>query len=537
MSGKTPSQAYWLPLLVFGALAIGFYLGHRANPWEVTASEQQEAVKFNGVLNYIEKNYVDEISRNDLVDKSIASMLEQLDPHSSYIPASELERVNERLEGRFEGIGVRFLIHRDTLVVTNIIPGGPSEKAGLMPGDRIVKVDNKEINDSKLDTDKVQKLLKGKTGSVVNLQVERFGKTENVKIVRGPVYVSSVDAAFMIDEKVGYIRINTFSESTVDEFVMSGRRLRNQGMKKLILDLRDNGGGYLTAATAIADEFLSNGKLIVYTKGNARDRKDTYATSKGFMEDIDLAILINEQSASASEIVAGAIQDNDRGTIIGRRSFGKGLVQEQHQWQDGSAIRLTIARYYTPTGRSIQRPYGKDIDYEQEFYDRYENGELYNIDSSVFVDSLKYTTPGGKIVYGGGGIMPDIFIPADSSGQSHFYSILRYNDVFSHFAFSYLDSARTRMQQKDYKDFIGSFVVDGKLLNTFTRYASEEFNIQTITSQLRKSEDRIKIQIITALCRSMWEEEGMMYAAVPYDNEIQKAIKVLSESSRDISKK
>jgi carboxyl-terminal processing protease len=528
MSQSPNPRKYFVVPVVAGLLfAMGFYLGHQANPWEVSSDEKTEVMKLNSVLNYIESNYVDEVERSKLVDKSIIAMLEELDPHSSYIPAEDLPEYRERLQGRFEGIGVRFLIHRDTLVVTHVIPGGPSHITGLVAGDRIVKVDKEEITDGKLDNEKVQKLLKGNSGTPVQLMVKRSDGVHGFRIIRGPVVVSSVDAALMLEGSVAYIRINTFGEHTYEEFMTVARQLRRKGMTKLILDLRDNGGGYLTAATDIVDEFLPEGKLIVYTQGNARDRSSTFSRKDGTLMDVELAVLINESSASASEIVAGALQDHDRATIIGRRSFGKGLVQEQHEWADGSAIRLTIARYYTPTGRSIQRPYGKDVDYEKDFYDRFENGELYEVDSSLFVDSLKYTTPGGKTVYGGGGIMPDIFVPVDSSGSSHYLSSLRYFDVFSHLAVDYVDMRREELDKMGYRDFVQSFNPE-TLLEELMRMAEEEFKLARRPPQFQHSLARIKVHITAAICRQIWLEDGAMYAYYPHDHEVQKAIEVLS---------
>ncbi len=524
-TNSSDQRNYLIPIGIFAALALGFYLGHRSNPWEVTSSDKREVLKFNTILGYIEENYVDEVERNELIDRSIESMLAELDPHSRYIPAQDLSEVNERLEGRFEGIGVRFLIHRDTLVVTHVIEDGPSERAGLRPADRIISVDDEEITDGSLTNERVLELLKGKGGTTVRLQIQRDKAILEKTIIRGPVFIESVDAAMMMDPYTGYIRITSFSEPTYQEFMSASKKLLDQGMTKMILDLRDNGGGYLSAATAIVDEFLEEGKLIVYTEGNNREKTMTYSKKNGMLRHIDIVVLINENSASASEIVAGALQDNDRGTIMGRRSFGKGLVQEQHEWEDGSAIRLTIARYYTPTGRSIQRPYGKCIDYHEAFTDRYKNGELYQVDSSIFVDSLKFTTPGGKVVYGGGGIMPDVFIPADTSGYSAYLGLLRYYDVFNHFAFDYLDNERARASGMDYRKFLSDIGPIDEYINQLVTYARAHFELEAVPQQIEHSKQLMWTYLKAHICRNIWKEEGFIFALSEEDNEIKKALK------------
>lgn len=526
---KTSSHklGFLLPIAFFSALGIGFYLGHRSNPWQMSNEQHREIIKLNGVLNYIEQNYVDSIDRNELVNRTIISMLEKLDPHSNYIPAENLQAVNERLQGRFEGIGVRFMIHRDTLVVTTVVANGPSERTGVMAGDRIYKVDKENITDGKLTNEKVMELLKGPSGSTVKLDILRKGKEIQKTILRGYVPVSSVDAVFMVDHETGYIRITQFGEPTYREFMNAATKLMAQGMRKLVLDLRDNGGGYLTAATEIADEFLPEGALIVYTQGNARKKQITYSKRNGNLIGIDVAVLINEHSASASEIVAGALQDNDRGTIMGRRSFGKGLVQEQHQWEDGSAIRLTIARYYTPTGRSIQRPYGNDVDYDGDLLERYERGELYAIDSSLFVDSLKYVTAGGKVVYGGGGIMPDVFLPLDTTGYSEYAAKLRYRDVFNHFAFEMLDSERGKITAFGYKKFANEFHFGEATLLKLAEYGFLHHNVAYTKEKVLQDKTILEQYLKAYISRQIWEETGFIYTFLQLDKELGKALDYL----------
>jgi carboxyl-terminal processing protease len=335
----------------------------------------------------------------------------------------------------------------------------------------------------------------------------------------------------MADKETGYLRITQFGEPTYREFMQASTQLLAQGMSKLVLDLRDNGGGYLNAATEIADEFLPEGALIVYTQGNARQKQVTLSKRMGKLVGVDVVVLINEHSASASEIVAGALQDNDRGTIMGRRSFGKGLVQEQHQWEDGSAIRLTIARYYTPTGRSIQRPYGQDVDYEGDLIGRYERGELYAVDSSLFVDSLRYVTPGGKVVYGGGGIMPDVFIPLDTTGYSEYAVKLRYRDVFNHFAFELLDSERAKITAQGYKKFANDYRFDTATLLRLAEYGAVHHSVPYTKEQVLHDKDLLEQYLKAYISRQIWEETGFIYTFLQLDNELGKALEFLKTGS------
>lgn len=522
MKGKALA---FIPLWFSVAIAIGFYLGHRFSPGtEMTATEKREAIKISGIINYIEDNYVDGVDRDELVDLSIDALLSKLDPHSSYIPAEDLSSVEERLKGRFGGVGIRFMIHFDSLAVTDVIDSGPSQMAGVKPGDIITHVDGEAISGPELDIEKVHDLLKGEIGTPVSLMVDRKGKEIPFKIMRGSIPIPSVDTYVMLDDKTGYVRINSFAEPTYEEFIYASRKLLSEGMKQLVLDLRNNGGGYLTSATNIADEFLGNNKLIVYTEGENRKRKSIYAQRQGALEHIDLVVLINENSASASEILAGAVQDNDRGTIVGRRSFGKGLVQEQKKWGDGSALRLTIARYYTPTGRSIQKPYGDGIDYESDFYDRYESGELYAIDSSVFVDSLKYETPGGKIVYGGGGIMPDVFVPVDTTGGSGLLSMLRYADAFNKFTFDYLQDTRADLEAMGLKDFARNFRIDDPLMEEFLNYANERLDVSGPEEQAEHSDELIRYRLKSSIARSIWGNNGATLCTYRIDTELMEAL-------------
>ncbi|MFZ4549895.1 MAG: S41 family peptidase, partial [Bacteroidales bacterium] len=394
----------------------------------------------NELIRFIDNNYVDSVDVQKLNNEAITGMLLSLDPHSVYIPASDFADANDPLMGNFEGIGVQFKIERDTVMVVNTIPGGPSEKVGLLAGDRIVKVDGKNIAGIKIVNEKVMKLLKGPKDTKVKVGIYRKGlkKINDFTITRGVIPTWSIDVSYAVNKEVGYIKLSKFSATTGDELRDALVDLKEKGIKKLILDLRGNSGGYLNEAISVSDEFLPDNKLIVYTQGLHRPKQIAKSTSDGVWDKLAVVVLIDEGSASASEIVSGAIQDNDRGTIIGRRSFGKGLVQEQVGLSDGSALRLTVARYYTPTGRSIQKPYTKGAEeYYMEYYHRMTDGELEFSDSIKLNDSLKFKTPGGKTVYGGGGIMPDIFVPVDRNPNLKFYNESVNKGILYQFAFDY----------------------------------------------------------------------------------------------------
>jgi carboxyl-terminal processing protease len=436
----------WMPLLIGAAVAFGLLIGSFTGGKSGTIA-LRNSDKLRDILNYIEAEYVDTLKQEQLEEDAIVSLLQQLDPHSSYIPASELKHVSEPLEGNFDGIGIEFNIQRDTIMVVAAISGGPSESLGIRSGDRIVSIEGKNVAGNGIRNEQVMKQLRGKSGTKVKVGIFRpsIRKIREYSITRGKIPIYSLDAHHIIGGDIGYIRISRFSATTFEEYQKAFAELKQQGMKKLVLDLRDNPGGYLNAAVSLTDEFLSQGKKIVYTQGKARKREDFDATAKGDFETGGLAILIDEGSASASEIVSGAVQDNDRGWIVGRRSFGKGLVQEEVQFDDGSAMRLTIARYYTPTGRCIQRPYQKGKEaYYHELAERMQAGALLKPDT-ITKDSIVYRTPAGRIVYGGGGIMPDLFVPADTSGYSTYISEIAAAGHFSTFAFGYADANRKQL--------------------------------------------------------------------------------------------
>ena len=486
----------------------------------------------NELIRFIDNNYVDSVNVKKLNEEAITGMLLSLDPHSVYIPASEFADANDPLMGNFQGIGVQFRIERDTVMVVNTIPGGPSEKVGLLAGDRFVKVDGKNIASIKIDNDKVMKLLKGPKDTKVTVSVFRRGlkKLNDFTITRGVIPTWSIDISYAVNAETGYIKLSKFSATTGDELHEALKDLKAKGVRKLILDLRGNSGGYLQEAIAVVDEFLPDNKLIVYTKGLHRPKQVAKSTSGGLWEDQPLTVLIDEGSASASEIVAGAIQDNDRGTIIGRRSFGKGLVQEQVNLSDGSALRLTVARYYTPTGRSIQKPYTKGTEeYYMEYYHRMTDGELYSADSIKLNDSLKYKTPGGKTVYGGGGIMPDIFIPVERNTALKFYNESVNKGILYQFAFDYTDGNRAKFNSyKEAPQFDKNFQVTGGMYNDYIAYADKN-GIKYSPAETAASQQKITELLKSYIARNLFDSKGFYPIFLRSDNTFQKALEVLGK--------
>jgi carboxyl-terminal processing protease len=451
---------------IFGIL-IGVLFGGSGNSLSLTGKTSSEA-KIKRLIDYIQRDYVDDVNTDELLDGAITQMLGKLDPHSVYIPKENLQQVTENMQGNFVGIGVQFRMIKDTITVIQTIKGGPSIKAGIKAGDRILIANRDTLYGKNIASGNVPKFLKGKPDTKVSLQVYRKSNDSlfNININRGKVKIKSVDLAYMMDNNLGYIKLNRFARTTYDEFKVALTSLLEKGMEHLVLDLRGNGGGFIDIANDIVDEFLEDGKLIVFTKNNKGRVEKSFATSKGAFEKGHLYVLIDENSASASEIVAGALQDNDKGTIIGRRSFGKGLVQIEMNLGDGSAVRLTTARYYTPTGRSIQKPYDKngDKNYRRDYANRLRNGELLNKDSIPIVDSLQYNTPKGKIVYGGGGIIPDVFVPIDTTAYLNNF----YFRTINNFAFNYVDNDRKNLMATwDINTFIRDFDADGKISEAY----------------------------------------------------------------------
>jgi carboxyl-terminal processing protease len=533
MEYKNRGIVVYFPIIIAVAIVIGILIGRY---YSGSSSESRfiiipKANKLDNVLNYIENEYVDEVSKSEIIERAIPKILEDLDPHSQYIPAEELEKVNEPLEGNFSGIGIQFNMLNDTLVVIQTVANGPSQKVGILAGDRIIKVDGKTVAGIKMPSDTIVSKLRGPRGTQVNVSIIRRNVEEllSFDIIRDNIPLYSVDVAYMVRDDIGYLKLNKFSATTEEEFVSAVSRLRELGLKKLILDLRENGGGYMNAAVFIADQFLNGNELIVYTQGKARERQDFISNPGGLCTDLDIAILIDENSASASEILAGAIQDNDRGTIVGRRSFGKGLVQEQKPLSDGSAIRLTIARYYTPTGRSIQRPYNHNInDYYEDQNVRFMHGEMENADSNKFADSLKFTTPGGKIVYGGGGIMPDIFVPLDTLGISDYYVDVRNQGLIYRYSLKYADENRTKLSTlKTPGEFVKYLDKQG-ILRRFITYAASE-GIREVPRDIRTSGKILQVQLYAFIARNFLDNDGFYPILQDIDNTLLKAVDTLAK--------
>lgn len=512
----------YLPIIVSLAVAIGLLMGSFLNfPAEqrgmISGSNKS---KLNKLIDFIDSEYVDEVNTDSIVDITVNSILEKLDPHSVYIAKNEMEEVAQSMKGDFVGIGVNFYMYKDSVAVIKPIPGGPSERAGIKPGDRILYADNSKLFGRKLPNDTLFSKLKGEEGSNVTLTI--FRKSENKKfkvdVKRDVVPIKSVDAAVMADNKTGYIKINRFAETTYDEFHKALEGLKKQGASELIIDLRDNGGGYLEKAVQIADDLLKDGQLIVKTK-NKKNRVDkTYATKTGSFETGKLYILINENSASASEILAGAIQDNDRGVIVGRRSFGKGLVQREMPLGDGSAVRLTVARYYTPSGRSIQRSYSHGgAEYFNEFEKRFESGELYAADSIKVADTLKFKTTKGRIVYGGGGIIPDVFVPLEGKHGDEAVTLIMQSGIVSYFVFEQLDKERTAFKGLSAQQITDKVNENDKYFKAFGAYLAKN----GLVFHLDQHKAKVKHYLAAEFARQLLSEKAYYEMILKEDNMVK----------------
>jgi len=524
-----PYLPIWFSVVLIGGILLGFILGTRTGNFNLLPSGKD---KLKEVISYVEDNYVDTLSRKVLEEKAITGMLEKLDPHSVYITAEEFHEANDPLLGSFEGIGVQFRLENDTVTVINPVSGGPSEKLGIRAGDRIVKVDGKNIAGIKISNNDVMRKLKGPKGTHVKVSIFRRGAGGllDFTITRDVIPTFSMDIAYMAEPGIGYIRLNNFASTTHDEVHHALETLLKDGMKKLILDLRGNGGGYLKAAIDVADEFLGKGELIVYTEGMNHKREVSKATSDGLFEKGELVVLVDEGTASAAEIVSGAIQDHDRGVIVGRRSFGKGLVQEQLDFKDGSALRLTVARYYTPTGRCIQKSYKDGLEtYNSDYYHRFMNGEMEHRDSIKFPDSLKYKTPKGRIVYGGGGIMPDIFVPMEKDSALQYYNKVINKGLAYQFAFDYTD--RNRLQLRHFKNatqFDHGFTVTGAIFGDFVQYADKK-GVKHDGKDLSKSDRFVKTMLKAYIGRNMLDNNGFFPVLNTIDPGFLKAIEILQK--------
>ena len=516
----------YFPVVLAVAVAIGILLGSKLNaPSDgVFSSKNTNKNKLNKLIDLIEKDYVDTINTDSIVDLTVNGILSQLDPHSVYIPKKEIAGIEQSMRGDFVGIGINFYMYNDSLAVIKPIPFGPSEKAGIKAGDRILFADKLQLYNKKLETDSLFSILKGEEGSNVKLTIYR--KSENrkfaVNLKRDIIPIKSVDIAIMVDATVGYIKINRFAETTYDEFLKGLTQLKAEGAKEVILDLRENGGGYLESAVAIADEFLKKNELIVKTKNKKETIQSTLATDKGIFENGKVTILINENSASASEILAGAIQDNDRGTIIGRRSFGKGLVQREMPLGDGSAIRLTVARYYTPSGRSIQKPYeDKGENYFNEFEKRFESGELYEKDKAKIADSLKFKTKNGRIVYGGGGIIPDVFVPFEGKHGEEGTTLLMQSGLVNYFVFEQLDQNRKKFENISVENLEKEIKSSDRYYTNFKNYLSKSGLFFNLGSQ----EEIVSYYIYAEFVRQLFDETSYFKLVLKEDEMIKKALK------------
>jgi carboxyl-terminal processing protease len=500
----------------------------------VTEMDQAETTQKYATLLYLINNfYVDTLDMPELTEKAIVYTLKELDPHSAYIAKKDLEKANEPLEGSFEGIGITFQLFKDTILVISPIPGGPSDKVGIMAGDKIITVDGEEAFGEKINNQWVFDHLRGKKGTEVKVGIYRKNMDGllDFTIVRDKIPINSLDASFMLDDKTGYIKLNRFAKQSMEEFRSAVDTLKQQGMRNLVFDLRGNSGGYLNTAMQISDEFLKQNELIVYTEGIHSPRQDLNSTGGGSFEKGKLVVLINEGSASASEIVSGAVQDWDRGLIVGRRSFGKGLVQRPFKLPDGSVVRLTIARYHTPSGRCIQKPYDKGTDeYYKDFYHRLESGELMHPDSIHFPDSLKYKTANGRTVYGGGGIMPDIFVPFDSTRYNKIFSSLIRKGVFNAFVNEYLDKNRKKLL-KTYPDinaFKNLFELEENDYANFTTKAKKE-EVLTDENKGEMDESFVRLQIKALMARNLYDTGAYFEVLAPHDHEINKALEAIND--------
>ena len=528
-----------MPIIYSAVLVVGVLFGiHIAKSNGITTAPQNNGnlSYINDIFSLIDNEYVDTINIKDLQIKAVTHVLESMDPHSEYIKPEVLDEVNDNLHGSFHGIGVSFRIEKDTIAIINTIKGGPSEKVGIMAGDRIVYVGDTLVAGTKVTNKDAMRLLKGPKKTKVDVKIKRRGVEEllDFTIIRDVIPTHSVDVAYMIDDNIGFIKMTKFSATTHKEFVDAVKKLKAEGMKQLILDLRDNTGGYLGEAVGVVDELLEDNKLIVYTEGEHRDRSYIFSRYRGLWENQDIIVLINESSASASEIVAGALQDNDRGTIIGRRSFGKGLVQEQFDLGENGALRLTVARYYTPTGRCIQKPFSGDKkEYLLEEFSRYESGEMFNIDSIHFADSLKYITPKGKIVYGGGGIMPDIYVPLKNDSSHYFFNKMANSGILFQYAFDYADAHRKEiLNYGDVKNFDKNFVFTDEMFNELMRRTKEK----KITGN---KADKVKARELSEplfkayVARDVFGDEAFYVLYEPIDEILQEAIDYISRQDTE----
>ena len=530
-SNKNRLMPFLLAICLVAGILIGtFYTNHfSGNKLGIINTSSN---KLNALLHIIDEQYVDTVSMFNLVEEAMPQILAELDPHSSYIPAKDLEAVNSDLKGSFSGIGVQFTIQDDTIHINSVIQGGPSEKVGLLAGDHIVEVDDSSFVGKIVTNSEAMRRLKGEKGSKVKLGIYRPGEKEilHFTVVRGDIPVKSIDAAYMINDKFGYVKVNKFGETTYPELLVALAQLSQANCKGMIIDLRGNTGGYMAAAIQMVNEFLPNNKLIVYTEGRKSPRENYTSNGTGSSQTMPLIVLMDEGSASASEIFAGAIQDNDRGTIIGRRSFGKGLVQQPIEFSDGSAIRLTIARYYTPSGRCIQKPYekGNDAEYEMDIITRYEHGEFFSADSIKQNIKEIYHTSLGRTVYGGGGIMPDIFVPQDTTGMTSYYRMAATRGLIIRYTLDYTDKNRNKLKEYDTPQKMEAYLKTQNLLEKFAEYA-EKKGLKRRNILMYKSKQLFEESLYGNIIYNMLGIEAYITYSNLTDKTVQKALEVLEK--------
>ncbi|MCH5328274.1 MAG: S41 family peptidase [Coprobacter sp.] len=523
----------WLPVIIVAALISGIYLGRYYYQSNLIKSGLFSSYgKIERLLDIINRQYVDTVSIKDLTEDIMPKIIGELDPHSAYIPAKDLESVNEELEGSFGGIGVQFSILKDSITVVSVISGGPSEKVGILPGDRIIAVNDTAFVGKEVTNENVLAKLRGKKGTKIKLGIKRASSKTPLEftVTRGEIPMNSVDVSFKINDKTGYIKVSKFGRTTYDEFMNALAKLRQEGAEKFIVDLRGNTGGYLDATINMVNEFLPKGQLIVYTEGKAFRKEEVFSNGTGAFQKNQVVVLMDEWSASASEIFAGAIQDNDRGLIIGRRSFGKGLVQQQIPFSDGSAIRLTIARYYTPSGRSIQKGYemGKTDDYSQDIMNRYLHGEFDSKDSIKQNTELLYTTLNGREVYGGGGIMPDIFVPRDTIGITSYFNNVVNNGLLYQFAFQYSDEHRQKLETFNGYQELLKYMQQQPILNEFVSYAATQ-GVKPRPVYINISRRLITDQLHAYIARNILGDDAFYPIILAHDNTFLKAVEILNE--------
>lgn len=534
------------PLILAVGIILGILLGQFVGR-NRAESQLKQLISRTGLMNrnkimqtcmLVEHQYVDSISMDSLSEIVIPLMMKELDPHSVYIPAREMQAMNEPLEAQFDGIGVVFNAATDTVIVLNVVPNGPSAKAGIVAGDRIIEVNDTLVAGVKMPQNDIVKRLRGPRGSEVKLSLKRHGLEElvDVMVVRDAIPIKSVESAFMITSDIGYIRLSQFARTSYIELLRALIKLRQEGLKKLIFDLRGNSGGFMDQAIMIANDFLPEGCLIVYTEDRQKEQVKQFSNGQGTSTDLKLAILIDESSASSSEILAGAVQDNDRGVIVGRRSFGKGLVQNQLPYSDGSALRLTVARYFTPTGRSIQKPYekGHGEDYELDMLNRYNNNEFFSADSIHFSDSLKYTTPKGRTVYGGGGIMPDYFIPLDTTDMTRYFMEVSGRNIIYRYTLDYADKHREALNKVEtLADLTALLDADKGMLEDFVRYAERQ-GVKPVRREIERSRKIITSQLRAYIGRNtVLEDDGFYYNIFPIDDEVQRTLEIFESGEYD----